>query len=450
MVEESLAQELLDILASSRPDFAEVFCQKAVSLTVSREVSGETTFASDWDDGISFYIEAGGRSFVSSLGPAPPKALKAEARRLSEGEAGSNAAAKEIGRAGAPRKSDPPLGFGGWDVKGAMEQAADGASGSDPRVAGLSAILKESLSDTLRLDSKGGRTVRTEHTWAAYVKALAREGGVARSGARILAESHEPMAQAVADVAAEAGRAACLLLEARPAPAGEFPVILAPQAAGLFLHETIGRALEGDLVARRTSFLSGSSGKLVASPLLSLGQEPPLGGQYDDEGSPLKKEMLVEEGVLARFLAGRKSGALIDAPKAGSAWRASYRSMPSPLLRYMSVAAKGASLQKMLAGMEFGFYVARIGGGSFDAESGSFRFPVSEGFVVREGTIAEPVEPAEISGLAPEALKLVTAVGAKREHHPGMARRRREGIMVWDVAPAVAFGKMALSPAGSR
>ncbi len=448
MVEEDLALELLKILASSRPDFAEVFTQKAVFSTVSREASGEATFASESDDGISMYMESGGKSFFSALGPAPAETLRAEARRLAEGQAGSQAETREIGRAGALRKRATPPGFGGWDVQSAIERAADGALASDPRVLGVSAIFKESLSDTLRLDSSGGRTVRQEHSWTAYVKALARDGRGARSGARIIAEDHEPTAEAVSDAAAEAGRAACLLLEARPAPAGEFPIVLAPQAAGLFLHETIGRALEGGLAARGSSFLSGSHGRPVASPVLTISQEPLRGGQYDDEGNPVEKQLLVEDGALARFIAGRKSGALIDAPKASSAWRGSYRSLPSPLLRYMSVASKEASLQKMLAGMEFGFYAARIGGGSFDAESGSFRFPVSEGFVVREGAIAEPVEPMEISGSAPEALMLISEVGSKRESHPGVAPRRREGIMVWDIAPAIAFGKMTLAPAG--
>lgn len=448
MVDEALAKELLWILQSSGAGFAEVFSQNALSATASAEPSGEMAFTNDSDEGVSLYVEMGDRSFFSALGPAPAGALRDEARRLANGEPARPEGPSSSVAASACMDNHSPS-FGEWDVKRALDEARNGALNSDPRVIGVSTICKEAVSNTLRLDSSGGLNRRSEHTWTAYVQALARESDVTRWGARILGETAKPSGGAVGDLAAEAARAACLLLEACPAPAGEFPVVLSPQAAGLFLHETLGRALEGDLVTRHMSFLSNGRGRQIASSALTVGEEPPPGTHYDDEGTKLRKATLVENGVLISFLSGRKTSALLGAPNCGAAWRGSYRSLPSPLLRHMRVATGKASLQEMLSKMELGLYVTRLGGGTFDAASGSFSFPAAEGFVVREGTLGEPVKPAEISGNAAETLRRISVVGSKCERHPGMARKRNEAIMIWDFSPAVAFESMLVKPTNS-
>lgn len=446
MVDEALAKELLWILQSSGADFAEVFSQNALSATASVEPSGEMAFTSDSDEGVSLYVEKGDRSFFSALGPVPAGALRDEARRLANGERVTQRPSSSAAASACMDKNSHS--FGEWDVKRALDEASNGALNSDPRVIGVSTICKEAVSDTLRLDSSGGLNRRSEHTWTVYVQALAREGDLTRWGARISGETAEPSNGAVVDLAAEAARAACLSLEACPVPAGEFPVVLSPQAAGLFLHETLGRALEGDLVARQMSFLSSGLRREIASSALTVGEEPPPGTHYDDEGTRLRKATLVENGVLISFLSGRKTSALLGAPNCGAAWRGSYRSLPSPLLRHMRVAAGKASLQEMLSKMELGLYVTRLGGGTFDAASGSFSFPATEGFIVREGALGEPMKPAEISGNAAETLRRISIVGSKCERHPGVARKRDEAVMIWDFSPAVAFESMSLRPAG--
>ncbi len=443
MVDEALAEELLWILQSSGADFAELFSQRATSATASSEPSGETAFGSASDDGLSLYLEKGGKSFFSAIGPSSAEAIRAKARRLANGETGTESPA-----GGAPASSafedDTREPFEEWDVNGTLAAAKEGARCADARVAGVLVICKEESVVSFRLDSEGGKARRAEHTWTVYVQAIAREENKTRKGARILGEVARPAETAVAGVAAEAARAACLLLEARPAPVGDLPAVLSQQAAGLFLHETLGVALEGDLAAQGLSFLSGARGKQVAAPALTLSEEPPSGALVDDEGASLQRVALVEEGVLRAFLVDRKTSARLGAQRTGSGWRGSYRTLPFPLLRHMSVHAGKTRLQEMIGAMEFGLYVARLGGGRCDAAAGHFRFPVTEGFVVREGALCEPIQTAEISGNAAKALKRVVGVGARRERHPGLARKHGEAIMVWDLSPAVAFERLTL------
>jgi predicted Zn-dependent protease len=95
------------------------------------------------------------------------------------------------------------------------------------------------------------------------------------------------------------------------------PVLMAPKAAGLFLHEVVGHRLEG------SRLLSESEGRTfrdkvnrrIMHPDLTLIDDPgikSLGSQsliahypYDDEGAPSRRATLVEKGVLKGFLTTR-------------------------------------------------------------------------------------------------------------------------------------------------
>jgi predicted Zn-dependent protease len=95
------------------------------------------------------------------------------------------------------------------------------------------------------------------------------------------------------------------------------PVLMAPKAAGLFLHEVVGHRLEG------SRLLSESEGRTfrdkvnrrIMHPDLTLIDDPGIasvGAQsliahypFDDEGAPARPAMLVDKGVLKGFLTTR-------------------------------------------------------------------------------------------------------------------------------------------------
>ena len=70
--------------------------------------------------------------------------------------------------------------------------------------------------------------------------------------------------------AAEAARQAIVLLDARDAPAGQMPVVLAPGDSGILLHEAVGHGLEADFNRKGTSNYTGQVGKTVASELCTV------------------------------------------------------------------------------------------------------------------------------------------------------------------------------------
>ncbi|MCB8835630.1 metalloprotease TldD, partial [Escherichia coli] len=63
----------------------------------------------------------------------------------------------------------------------------------------------------------------------------------------------------------EALRQALVNLEAIPAPAGTFDIVLSNGWPGVMLHEAVGHGLEGDFNRKKTSAFAGLLGQKVAS-----------------------------------------------------------------------------------------------------------------------------------------------------------------------------------------
>ena len=51
------------------------------------------------------------------------------------------------------------------------------------------------------------------------------------------------------------------MLDGRPAPAGEMPVVLAPGGGGILFHEACGHGLEADHIVKGASVFRGRVGE---------------------------------------------------------------------------------------------------------------------------------------------------------------------------------------------
>ncbi|MCO6431265.1 MAG: hypothetical protein J5J00_10430 [Deltaproteobacteria bacterium] len=97
------------------------------------------------------------------------------------------------------------------------------------------------------------------------------------------------------------------------------PVLLCPGPAGLLFHEAIGHRLEGSrlLASGEGQTFKGQVGKAVIDVPLTIRDNPRLkkfngircigSYQYDDEGTPARDALLVENGILRDFLSTRAS-----------------------------------------------------------------------------------------------------------------------------------------------
>lgn len=251
------------------------------------------------------------------------------------------------------------------------------------------------------------------------------------------------------EIALTAAKRAVRMLGARKAPAGAMPVVLSSSAGGTMIHEAVGHGLEGDLVGEGYSAYEGKIGKLVASPLITVMDDPTLSGKrgsyiYDDEGTIASPTLLVERGVLRGFLHSRRSAAKEGHAPTGNGRRESFAHPPIPRMSNTFIAPGLSDPGDILRSTKSGLYVTRMGGGEVNTLSGDFVFEVSEGFMIEDGEIGEPVRGATLAGNGPRVLLEIDMAGSDLGFAPGTCGKDGQGVPVADAQPTLRIPELVV------
>ena len=238
----------------------------------------------------------------------------------------------------------------------------------------------------------------------------ARWGGGGRLGMEYF-DSHTPDA-----LAEEAARQAVLQQDAREAPAGSFPVVLAAGDSGILLHEAVGHGLEADFNRKKTSNYSGRVGQSVASELVTVIDDATINNSrgsinIDDEGNPARKNLLIENGVLAAYMQDRISARHYGADPSGNGRRQSFRHYPMPRMTNTYMTAGESDPEDLIRRVDFGVYCKAFSGGQVNISNGDFVFSVTEGYLIEKGRITAPIRDVNLIGNGPDVLSKVSGVG---------------------------------------
>jgi TldD protein len=230
----------------------------------------------------------------------------------------------------------------------------------------------------------------------------------------------------------EALRQALVNLESRPAPAGEMPVVLGSGWPGILLHEAIGHGLEGDFNRKKTSAFAGLLGQRIAAPEVTVvddGTLPDRRGSLtvDDEGTPSRRTVLIEEGVLAGYMQDRLNARLMGMPPTGNGRRQSYAYAPMPRMTNTIMLAGRHSQEEMIRSVKHGLFAVNFGGGQVDITSGKFVFSASEAYLIEDGKVGAPVKGATLIGNGPDVLTKVEMVGDDMALDPGIGTCGKNG-----------------------
>jgi len=309
----------------------------------------------------------------------------------------------------------------------------------DPRVVQVSASISASLQEIEILRPEGIHMRDVRPMTRLNVSVIVdqdgrRESGSAGGGGRHsllgLIDPAEWQSKA-----REALRIALVNLDAEPAPAGTFNVVLGPGWPGILLHEAIGHGLEGDFNRKKTSAFAGLMGQRIAAKgvtVLDDGTIPDRRGsiRFDDEGTQSGKNPLIEDGILVGYMQDRQNARLMGVTPTGNGRRESYAHAPMPRMTNTYMLGGKTDPEDIVADLKDGIHAVGFGGGQVDITNGKFVFSCTEAYHIKNGVVGAPIKGATLIGDGATALKHIRAIGNDMALDPGMGSCGKQGQWV--------------------
>ncbi len=209
---------------------------------------------------------------------------------------------------------------------------------------------------------------------------------------------------------------ALALLDAVPAPAGKFDVIIDPRVCGLLVHEAFGHNAEADAVWAGESILAGKEGTQVCSELVTIADDPTIEGcngsfRYDHEGVPARRHEIIQDGVLEGYLHSLETAARMGLEPNGCARAQNHQNEPIVRMSNTFIEAGDEALEEMMAETDGGLLLKGGYWGYVFTARGQFTCNVENAWTIENGEPAQHLRNASFAGLTLEMLSRVDMVG---------------------------------------
>jgi TldD protein len=349
-----------------------------------------------------------------------------------------------------------PIASPSFEEKAKLLQEIDAfLRNKDPRVRQVTASLASSWQhvEILRADGQVVRDVRP--LVRMNVSVVVGDGDRQETGSHGMG-GRKGFGEFVAEdswkfAADEALRQALVNLQAIPAPAGTFDIVLSSGWPGVMLHEAVGHGLEGDFNRKKTSAFAGLMGQQVASKGVTVVDDGTISERrgsltVDDEATPTNRTVLIDDGRLVGYMQDRQNARLMGMAATGNGRRESYAHQPMPRMTNTYMTAGDMDPAEIIASVQNGIYAVSFGGGQVDITSGKFVFGCTEAYMIENGKVTQPIKGAMLIGNGPDAMHRVTMVGndMKLDTGIGMCGKAGQGVPVGVGQPHLRMNQMTV------
>ncbi len=250
----------------------------------------------------------------------------------------------------------------------------------------------------------------------------------------------------------EAAERAMALLDARAAKGGTMNAVLDPELAGVFAHEAVGHASEGDAVLEGSSVLAGMIGKHIGSDILTIADDPTLPEfgfePVDAEGSAVRRTEIIRNGMVNAYLHNRETLAALGQGDAGHA-RAMIGDPPIVRMSNTFIENGDATMEELLEGCRNGILMKGSRGGQVDPGRGVFLFNAEYGYLVENGETTKMVRDVSLSGEILKTLHNIALAGKDRKMHQGFCGKGGQTVPVGDGSPHVLLNDAVVGGSGT-
>lgn len=460
-ITEEIAKQILDVALSTGGQFAEVFMENATSEVLRmRQGKLESTNLSS-TKGAAVRVIKDGTEVSASVTLATVEKLLETAKTLADSFVGEQTTQV------APFVEKDieivvnPLHVRGEDNSKELQLLSDSTRGAKE--------FSQEIVQVISMLTKNERNIfvfASDSTWQTdrrcntrlICQAIASDGKDMQNGMSSFGRN-QGMEMFEGFDAIEFGKEAAFnaveMLHAEEMTGGEMPVVIHNGFGGVILHEACVHGLEATSVAKGMSVFCGKVGQKVASDIVNAvddGTHPDLWGSInvDDEGTPSKRNLLIENGILKGYLVDKRNSFKMDHPITGSSRRESYKYQTTSRMTNTYFLPGESTFEEIIANTKFGLFAKEMGGGSVNPATGEFNFAVNVAYMIEDGKITRPVKGATLVGSGKDVLLRIDMIANNLEYGYGMCGSQSGSIPTIVGQPTIRVSHMTVGGKGGN
>ena len=432
MISREVCQRVLAKAVSTGADYAEIFAENTANHLISMLDSKVHNISDRVVAGAAVRVYKGLRSVMATTVDMSESGLTAcalkAAEALGQGTAAMDIVLKERIYGDIHPIKVAPSSVANAEKVSLLKEGYFAAKDYDPCIVQVSGDLLDVDHNILIANTEGtyaqDRQIRTRMMISAIAEKNGEtQTGGCRPGARMGLELFETVSPRETGI--HAAKQAVTMAGAGYCPAGVMPVAIDNGFGGVIFHEACGHSLEATGVAYGRSQFAGKLGQKIANEKVTAiddGTIPNAWGSFnvDDEGTPSRRNVLIENGVLKTYMVDKFNGRRMGMAPTGNARRESYSYTPTSRMTNTYIAPGTDSNEDIIGSIAYGLYAKEMGGGSVNPVTGEFNFAVNEGYMIRNGKICEPVRGASLVGKGSDVIMNIDMVGKDLDMGQGM------------------------------
>ena len=432
MISREVCQRVLGKAVSTGADYAELFAENTLNHAINMIASKVDSIHDTVIAGAAVRVYKGLRSVMATTVDTSEEGLlrcaEQAAEALGQGSAQIDIVLKERLFGDIHPVQVAPASVSNREKVAVLKDGYFAAKAYSDAITQVSGTLMDVDHQILIASSEGlyaqDRQIRTRLNISAVAEINGEtQTGGCRPGRRMGLEMFDTIDPKAVGV--EAARQAVTMAGAGYCPAGVMPVAIENGFGGVIFHEACGHSLEASAVAYNQSQFTGKLGQKIANEKVTAiddGTIPNARGSIniDDEGTPARKNVLIENGILKSYMIDKFNGRRMGMPSTGNARRQSYSYTPTSRMTNTYIAPGSDRNEDIIASIEYGLYAKEMGGGSVNPVTGEFNFAVNEGYLIRNGKICEPVRGASLVGKGSDVIMNIDMVGTDLDMGQGM------------------------------
>jgi PmbA protein len=411
---------LTDLVAKARKagaDAADAVAVEGVSLSVSQRLGAREDLQRSESRDLGLRVFVGRKSAIVSATDRSPQAIA----ELVERAVAMARLAPEDPHAGL---ADPALlasSLPDLDLYDTAEPDAERLYGKAAEAEDVARAVT-GITNSEGADASWGRStvaLATSHGYAGSysgsrhsvsVSVIAGEGTAMERDYDFTSARHESDLDEPAKLGRNAAEKVLKRLNPRRMASGQFPIVFDPRVSNGLLGHLAG-AVNGQSVARKTSFLRDARGTPVFAPGVSVIDDPhrkrgQASRPVDGEGVATRPLTLIDNGVLTGWILDTASAHQLGLTTTGHASRGT-SGPPGPSTSNLYMQAGKLSPKELMADIASGFYVTELIGFGVNGVTGDYSRGAA-GFWIEKGEIVFPVNEITIAGNLKDMFRQLT------------------------------------------